>query len=97
MKSTKKKVGTKKAVVITTKKKMKTHSGSQRVLRAAQKIRKTTKKMVDDVFLKLVGMRVLERAQEISASLKEEKSAKAASAKSTKAKPKAKKTKKARG
>lgn len=43
------------------------------VLKAAKHLRKTTKKMVDDVFLKLVGMRVLERAQQMSASLKEEK------------------------
>jgi|GEM_PF-3097008 len=53
------------------KKKTKVSAGS--VLKAANQFRKTTKKMVDDVFLKLVGMRVLERAQQMSASLKQEK------------------------
>ena len=43
------------------------------MMKTAKKIRKTTKKMVDDVFLKLVGMRVLERAKAMTESLKKEK------------------------
>lgn len=53
--------------------KKKTGVSAGSVLKAAHQFRKTTKKMVDDVFLKLVGMRVLERAQQMSASLKQEK------------------------
>ena len=64
----------------------KSRVGAGRVLKAANHLRKTTKKMVDDVFLKLVGMRVLERAQQVSASLKEEK-AQAESAKKAVKKP----------
>ncbi len=47
-----------------------------KVMKAAKQIRKTTKKMVDDVILKLLGMRVLERAQEVSRSLLNEKKGK---------------------
>jgi hypothetical protein len=47
-----------------------------KMMKAADHIRKTTKKMVDDVFLKLVGRRVLERAEEVSRSLSQEKSGK---------------------
>ncbi len=43
------------------------------MIKAAKKIQKTTKKMVDDVLLKIVGMRVLERAKTMTESLKREK------------------------
>jgi len=49
---------------------------SKKILSAAAHIQKTTKKMVDDVFLKVVGLRVLERAQEITRSLHKEKTGK---------------------
>ncbi|MGZ5280408.1 MAG: hypothetical protein ACXWC9_10720 [Pseudobdellovibrionaceae bacterium] len=49
---------------------------SKKILSAAAHIRKTTKKIVDDVFLKVVGLRVLERAQEITRSLPKEKTGK---------------------
>lgn len=42
------------------------------MIKTAKKIQKTTKKMVDDVFLKLVGMRVLERAKAMTEVLKKE-------------------------
>lgn len=64
--------------------KSKSHSQSQGAARAGRKttakvrsaavhIGKTTKKMVDDVFLKVLGMKVLARAQEITQSLQKEK------------------------
>jgi len=49
---------------------------SQRVLSAAAQIRRTTKKIIDDVFLKVVGARVLERAEEVTQNLKKEKKVK---------------------
>jgi len=51
----------------------KTKKTSRKVMSAARQLTKTTKKMVDDVFLKLVGMRVLERAQAMTQSLHQEK------------------------
>ncbi len=44
-----------------------------RLKKMATKISQTTKKMVDEVMLKLIGTRVLERAQNVSASLRKEK------------------------
>lgn len=44
-----------------------------RLKKMATKISQTTKKMVDEVMLKLIGTRVLERAQNVSASLKKDK------------------------
>lgn len=44
-----------------------------RFKKMASKIGKSTKKMVDEVLLKLIGNRVLERAQVVSADLKKEK------------------------
>jgi hypothetical protein len=49
------------------------HKTSAKVRSAAAHIGKTTKKMVDDVFLKVLGMKVLARAQEITQSLQKEK------------------------
>lgn len=43
------------------------------MIKTAKKIQKTTKKLVDDVFLKLVGLRVLERAKVMTEALKKEK------------------------
>lgn len=43
------------------------------MIKTAKKIQKTTKKMVDDVLLKIVGMRVLERAKTMTEALKKEK------------------------
>lgn len=71
----------------------KSRVGAGHVLKAAKHLRKTTKKMVDDVFLKLVGMRVLERAQQVSASLKEEKAQAEAAKKAIKKAAKASKKK----
>ncbi len=45
---------------------------ANKMLTAARKIQKTTKKMVDDVILKLIGRRVLERAEAVSRSLMQE-------------------------
>jgi hypothetical protein len=45
---------------------------SQKVLSAASHLRTTTKKLVDDVFLKVVGMKVLARAQEMTKTLRKE-------------------------
>jgi hypothetical protein len=73
MKKTAKKKKIAKKVSAKKPKAKKSRVGAGGVLKAANQFRKTTKKMVDDVFLKLVGMRVLERAQQMSASLKEEK------------------------
>ena len=60
--------------VATGKKISKSRRAAQKVKSAAVQIRKTTKKMIDDVFLKLVGSRVLERAQEMTKDIKKEKS-----------------------
>jgi hypothetical protein len=70
MKLKKKKKTTKKTSL---KAKLKAPASRRGVLKAAKHLRKTTKKMVDDVFLRFVGMRVLERAQQMSATLKAEK------------------------
>lgn len=70
----KKKPASKKAAPSKAKASSKKKTRVRRVLKAANNLRKTTKKMVDDVFLKLVGMRVLERAQAMSATIKAEKS-----------------------
>ena len=59
-----------------------------KVMKAAKQIRKTTKKMVDDVILKLVGMRVLERAQEVSRGLLQDKRSKAKTSKKIQSKKK---------
>lgn len=48
---------------------------AQKVKSAAAHISKTTKKIVDDVFLKIVGMKVLERAQAVTKDIKKEKKA----------------------
>ncbi|MEZ0391365.1 MAG: hypothetical protein ACAH59_04065 [Pseudobdellovibrionaceae bacterium] len=49
---------------------------SQRVLSAAAQLRRTTKKLVDDVFLKLVGSKVLARSEEIQKTMKKERKSK---------------------
>ncbi len=73
--ATKAKASTKKAAVAPVKKERKIKRASKKILSAASHIQKATKKMVDDVFLKVVGLRVLERAQEMTKSLHKEKSA----------------------
>lgn len=54
----------------------KVKKASKKILSAAAHLKNTTKKMVDDVFLKVLGSRVLERAQEMTQSLHKEKSGK---------------------
>ncbi len=54
------------------------------MIKTARKIQRTTKKMVDDVLLKIVGMRVLERAKAMTESLKKEKPKKTAQKKAKK-------------
>jgi hypothetical protein len=46
---------------------------SKKILSAATHVKNTTKKIVDDVFLKVLGLRVLERAQEVTQNLHQEK------------------------
>ncbi len=58
---------------------------SKKIMSAASQLKKTTKKLVDDVFLKVVGLRVLERAKQMTESLhKEDSAAKQKNKKSTK-------------
>lgn len=45
---------------------------SQKVLSAASHLKTKTKKLVDDVFLKLVGLKVLERAEEMTQEIRKE-------------------------
>ncbi len=49
---------------------------SKKILSAASHVKNTTKKIVDDVFLKVLGLRVLERAQAMTQTLHKEKSGK---------------------
>ncbi len=46
---------------------------SNQMIQAAARFKNTTKKVVDDVILKLVGMKVLARAEEMTQILRKEK------------------------
>ena len=70
MKKAKRKVSKKASAKKT---KVKKATNAQQLKKMASKITKTTKKMVDDVLLRLIGNRTLEKAQEISAYLKLDK------------------------
>lgn len=71
-----KKAATKKAATTSAKKVSKKAAKKTSLKKVAKQITRTTKKMVDDVFLKLIGRRVLERAEAVSATLKKEKTGK---------------------
>lgn len=49
---------------------------SKKILSAAAQFKRTSKKIIDDMFLKLVGSKVLARAQEVASTIKKEKKVK---------------------
>jgi hypothetical protein len=55
------------------KKVAKVKRASKKILSAANYVKTATKKLIDDVFLKVVGNRALERAEEMTQSLRKEK------------------------
>ena len=63
-----------------------------KVLQVAKSMKETTRRLVDDMFLKVVGLKVLERAQEMTESLRQQRQS---TKKAAVAKPKKKIAKKA--
>jgi hypothetical protein len=75
-KNTTKKSAPKKAkssIATSVNKDAKVKRASKKILSAAGYVKTATKKLIDDVFLKVVGSRALERAQEMTQSLRKEK------------------------